>query len=57
MAIKITKGLNLSLEGEINNQVLPELTNLTSMSYDGLIDDDVKFIGSTLNIKEENLIS
>ena len=27
------------------------------MSYEGLIDDDVKFIGSTLNIKEENLIS
>ncbi len=33
-----------------------ELTNLPSMSYEGLIDDDVKFIGSTLNI-EENLIS
>ena len=27
------------------------------MSYEGLIDDDVKFIGSTLNIEEENLIS
>ena len=26
------------------------------MSYEGLIDDDVKFIGSTLNIAEENLI-
>jgi len=34
-----------------------ELTNLSSMSYEGLIDDDVKFIGSTLNIEEENLIS
>ena len=34
-----------------------ELTNLPSMTYEGLIDDDVKFIGSTLNIKEENLIS
>ena len=34
-----------------------ELTNLPSMSYEGLIDDDVKFIGSTLNIEEENLIS
>ena len=34
-----------------------ELTNLPSMSYEGLIDDDVKFIGSTLNIGEENLIS
>ena len=33
-----------------------ELTNLPSMSYEGLIDDDVKFIGSTLNIEEENLI-
>ena len=33
-----------------------ELTNLPSMSYEGLIDDDVKFIGSTLNIAEENLI-
>ena len=27
------------------------------MTYEGLIDDDVKFIGSTLNIEEENLIS
>ena len=34
-----------------------ELTNLPSMCYEGLIDDDVKFIGSTLNIEEENLIS
>ena len=34
-----------------------ELTNLPSMSYEGLIDDDVKFIGSTLNIEEQNLIS
>ena len=34
-----------------------ELTNLPSMSYEGLIDDDVKFIGSTLDIKEQNLIS
>ena len=33
-----------------------ELTNLPSMAYEGLIDDDVKFIGSTLNIEEENLI-
>ena len=33
-----------------------ELTNLPSMTYEGLIDDDVKFIGSTLNIAEENLI-
>ena len=30
MTIKIKKGLNLSLEGEINHQVLPEVTNLTS---------------------------
>ncbi len=30
MTIKITKGLNLSLEGEINPQVLPEAKNLTS---------------------------
>ena len=30
MPIKISKGLNLSLEGEINHQVLPEVTNLTS---------------------------
>ena len=30
MTIKITKGLDLSLEGEINHQVLPEVTNLTS---------------------------
>ncbi len=30
MTIKITKGLNLSLEGEINLQVLPEAKNLTS---------------------------
>ena len=34
-----------------------ELANLPSISYEGLIDDDVKFIGSTLNIKDENLIS
>ncbi len=34
-----------------------ELTNLPSMTYEGLIDDDVKFIGATLGIKEENLIS
>ena len=34
-----------------------ELTNLPSISYEGLIDDDVKFIGSTLNIEDENLIS
>ncbi len=33
-----------------------ELTNLPSMAYEGLIDDDVKFIGSTLNLKEKNLI-
>ena len=33
-----------------------ELTNLPSMAYEGLIDDDVKFIGSTLSIGEENLI-
>ena len=33
-----------------------ELTNLPSMTYEGLIDDDVKFIGSTLNIEEKNLI-
>ena len=33
-----------------------ELTNLPSMTYEGLIDDDVKFVGSTLNIPEENLI-
>ncbi len=33
-----------------------ELTNLPSMAYEGLIDDDVKFIGSTLDIEEENLI-
>ena len=33
-----------------------ELTNPASMAYEGLIDDDVKFIGSTLNLAEENLI-
>ena len=30
MTIKIKKGLDLSLQGEINHQVLPEVTNLTS---------------------------
>ena len=30
MAINITKGLNLSLEGEIVNQVLPEVKSPTS---------------------------
>ena len=34
-----------------------ELTNLPSMAYEGLIDDDVKFISSTLGIEERNLIS
>tara|TARA_Y100000589_G_scaffold36367_1_gene30489 strand:- start:5218 stop:6327 length:1110 start_codon:yes stop_codon:yes gene_type:complete len=34
-----------------------ELTNLPSMAYEGLIDDDVKFISSTLGIEEKNLIS
>ena len=34
-----------------------ELANLPSMMYEGLIDDDVKFIGSTLGIEEDNLIS
>ena len=34
-----------------------ELTNLPSMAYEGLIDDDVKFISSTLGIEEPNLIS
>ena len=34
-----------------------ELTNLPSMAYEGLIDDDVKFISSTLDIGENNLIS
>jgi Na+-transporting NADH:ubiquinone oxidoreductase subunit A len=30
MTIKISKGLNLSLEGGVNHQVLPKVTNLTS---------------------------
>jgi len=34
-----------------------ELTNLPSMAYEGLIDDDVKFISATLGIEEKNLIS
>ena len=34
-----------------------EMTNLPSMAYEGLIDDDVKFISSTLGIGEKNLIS
>ena len=34
-----------------------ELTNLPSMAYEGLIDDDVKFISSTLGIEEKSLIS
>ena len=34
-----------------------ELTNLPSMAYEGLIDDDVKFISSTLGIDERSLIS
>ena len=34
-----------------------ELTNLPSMAYEGLIDDDMKFISSTLDIEEKNLIS
>mgnify|MGYP001169135569 CR=1 FL=1 len=34
-----------------------ELTNLPSIAYEGLIDDDVKFISSTLGIDGKNLIS
>ena len=34
-----------------------ELTNLPSIAYEGLIDDDVKFISSTLGIEEKSLIS
>ena len=34
-----------------------ELTNLPSIAYEGLIDDDVKFISATLDIDEKNLIS
>ena len=34
-----------------------ELTNLPSMAYEGLIDDDVKFISNTLGIEDKNLIS
>ena len=34
-----------------------ELTNLPSMAYEGLIDDDVKFISSKLGIEENHLIS
>ena len=34
-----------------------EMTNLPSMAYEGLIDDDVKFISSTLGIDAKNLIS
>lgn len=33
-----------------------ELTNLPSIAYEGLIDDDVKFISSNLGIEEKNLI-
>ena len=34
-----------------------EMTNLPSMAYEGLIDDDVKFISSTLQIEEKHLLS
>ncbi len=55
MAIKITKGLNLSLEGEINHQVLPELTNLTSRV--AILGKDFHGIRPTMFVSEGQQVS
>ena len=55
MTIKITKGLNLSLEGEINHQVLPEVTNLTSRV--AVLGKDFHGIRPTMFVSEGQQVS
>ena len=55
MTIKITKGLDLSLEGEINHQVLPEVTNLTSRV--AVLGKDFHGIRPTMFVSEGQQVS
>ena len=55
MTIKITKGLDLSLEGEINYQVLPEVKNLTSRV--AVLGKDFHGIRPTMFVSEGQQVS
>ena len=55
MTIKITKGLDLSLEGEINHQVLPEVKSLTSRL--AILGKDFLGIRPTMFVSEGQQVS
>ena len=55
MTIKITKGLNLSLEGEINLQVLPEAKSLTSRI--AILGKDFHGIKPTMFVSERQQVT
>ena len=55
MTIKITKGLDLSLKGEINHQVLPEFTNFTSRV--AVLGKDFHGIRPTMFVSEGQQVS
>ena len=55
MTINITKGLNLSLKGEINHQVLPEVKNLTSRI--AILGKDFHGIRPTMFVSEGQEVS
>ena len=55
MTIKITKGLDLSLEGEINHQVLPEVKNLASRV--AVLGKDFHGIRPTMFVSEGQQVS
>ena len=55
MNIKITKGLDLSLEGEVNHQVLPEVKNLTSRV--AVLGKDFHGIRPTMFVSEGQQVS
>ena len=55
MTIKITKGLDLSLEGEVNHQVLPEVKNLTSRV--AVLGKDFHGIRPTMFVSEGQQVS
>ena len=55
MNIKITKGLDLSLKGEINHQVLPEFTNFTSRV--AVLGKDFHGIRPTMFVSEGQQVS
>ncbi len=55
MTIKITKGLDLSLQGEINHQVLPKVTNLTSRV--AVLGKDFHGIRPTMFVSEGQQVS